>query len=79
MGESFDRNVFGSFFLEPHFESGAVLGWVEGLGWPGLGWGPGWPGLGWGAWAGGAGPGSGGLGVAGLLAGLGSAGWAGQP
>ena len=39
---TFWAKVLGSFFLEPHFESGAGcwagLGWVEGLGWPGLGW-----------------------------------------
>ena len=55
LGESFGRNVLGeSFFLEPHFASGA--GCWAGLGWPGLGWGLGgagwlaglgWAGLGW--------------------------------
>ena len=84
----FWAKVLGSFFLEPHFESGAGcwagLGWMAGLGWAGLGWaelgwaGLGWAGLGWaGGWAGLAWPGLAWPGWAGR-AGLGWAGdWAG--
>ena len=80
---NFGRTVLGSFFLEPHFESGggcwAGLGWVEGFDrnvltelWGWLGWG--WAGAGlWGGrhkgWAG---PGWGlGRGWLGLRLGLG--------
>ena len=40
----FVRNVLGSFFLEPHFESGAGC-WAGWRGWAGLGWAGGWAGL----------------------------------
>ena len=60
LGESFGRKFWAKvLFLEPHFESGAGLGWA-GLGWAGLGAGLG----GWGLE----------LGAGGLAAGLGWAG-----